>query len=387
MKALVTATGNTAIVTDVFIPEPRPNEIRVKVISIGINPVDPLYVAHPNDKPGRVVGSDIAGIIDKVGYNVPNWKVGDRVAGLLQGATSVNPRPGGFAQYVILEDDLVIHIPDAVSFDEAATYPLCSLTAAQALFIRLEIPAPFPGSPFQFHPPLYASPALLIYGASTSLGLFTLGLAKNLRTPLGESYRIYVTASPRNHLLLLSLGATEAFDYRDTSWPSKVKKASGGIHFAVDCISEDKTTARISQTFADDGGKIAVIRKSAWKKEGVRKDVVPIYGAAWAGLGYPIWYNDELLPASPSWRSLTVAFFSYLSAGSPSDPTKFPIEPNPVRLMPGGLECVVQDAFTLMGSGKVAERRTETKGAEKWMRPISAEKLVYRIESEESIKT
>lgn len=48
-----------------------------------------------------------------------------------QPATSANLRPGGFAEFAILEADLAIHIPVAVSFEQAATLPLCSLTAAQ----------------------------------------------------------------------------------------------------------------------------------------------------------------------------------------------------------------------------------------------------------------
>ncbi|EDQ98048.1 uncharacterized protein LACBIDRAFT_242402, partial [Laccaria bicolor S238N-H82] len=77
-----------------------------------------------------VVGSDISGVVDKVGAGVTGWQVGDRVAGLLQGATSVTPRPGGFAEYAILEQDLAIHVPAGITFDEAATVPLCALTAA-----------------------------------------------------------------------------------------------------------------------------------------------------------------------------------------------------------------------------------------------------------------
>lgn len=58
----------------------------MKVHSVALNPVDPLYVAHPPSKEeGRVIGSDIAGIVDKVGAGVDAWKVGERVAGLLQG--------------------------------------------------------------------------------------------------------------------------------------------------------------------------------------------------------------------------------------------------------------------------------------------------------------
>ena len=56
--------------------------------SVALNPVDPLYVAHPPSQDyGRVIGSDIAGTVDKIGKDVTSdrWKVGDRVAGLLQG--------------------------------------------------------------------------------------------------------------------------------------------------------------------------------------------------------------------------------------------------------------------------------------------------------------
>jgi hypothetical protein len=90
---------------------------------------------------------------------------------------------------------------------------------------------------------------------------------------------------------------------------------------------------------------------------------------------------DETIPEDPSWRALTVSFFKYLSAGSHEDPTRFPITPNPVRLMPGGLARVVPDAFQLIGSGKVADRsgRQPDHETEPWMKPISAEKLVYRI--------
>ena len=43
----------------------------------------------------------------------------------------MTPRPGGFAEYAILEQDLAIHVPAGVTYDEAATVSLCALTAAQ----------------------------------------------------------------------------------------------------------------------------------------------------------------------------------------------------------------------------------------------------------------
>ncbi|KAF8896915.1 chaperonin 10-like protein [Gymnopilus junonius] len=381
MKALVTAEHQTAEVKDIPIPEPGLKEIRVKVHFVALNLVDSLYVAHPTDKPGRVVGSDIAGVVDKVGNDVVDWNVGDRVAGLLQGATSGNPRPGGFAEYAILEHDLAIRIPPGVSFEEAATFPLCSLTAAQALFIRLELEAPF-SSPFKPKRIEWKAPTILVFSAATSVGLFAVELAKLLHTPTGESYRIFATASPKNHDKLLALGVEAVFDYKSPTWPEEVRKASGGISYAVDCISEDKTTAQISQTFVDAGGKVAVIRKSAWNKDGIREGVLPIYSAAWWGLGHEIIYNDEVMPASSIWREFTTAFYKFLSLGSESDHAVFPISGNPVRLMPGGLEGIIRDAFVLLGQGKVRERNPAVQdyAGKDWLRPISAEKLVYSLE-------
>ncbi len=51
----------------------------------------------------------------------------------LSSATSGNIRPGGFAEYAVLEADLAIRIPSSVSYDQAATLPLGSLTAAQVM--------------------------------------------------------------------------------------------------------------------------------------------------------------------------------------------------------------------------------------------------------------
>ncbi|KAG7439034.1 GroES-like protein, partial [Guyanagaster necrorhizus] len=370
MKALTTAPGDTVVVVELPIPEPGPNEIRVKVHSVALNPVDALYVAHPADKAfGRVVGSDIAGIVDKVGSDTIQWRVGDKVAGLLQGATSGNIRPGGFAQYVILEVDLAIRVPSTVSYDEAATLPLGSLTAAQALFIRLRINAPFP-SPFSFPPEATLASSILIYSAATSIGLYAIELIKLLHSAGGQTYRVFATASPRNHAKLLSLGV-EAVD--------DVRNVSGGITHAFDCISEDDTTAHISQTFREGGGTIAVVRKAAWNKDGIRADVTPLYGAAWSGLGHEILYNGETLPESPEWRAFTVAFFSFLGR----DGKNLPIHPNPVRAMPGGLESIVTEGFALLGSSKVADREKNAvqSSSKPWMKPISGEKLIYHLTS------
>jgi hypothetical protein len=86
------------------------------------------------------------------------------------------------------------------------------------------------------------------------------------------------------------------------------------------------------------------------------------------------------MPASAEWRALTVDFFRWLSYSSPGNPrVKFPIEPNPVRLMPGGPERVPIDGFYLLGGGDIHGRDQGEANREQHLRPISGEKLVYRV--------
>jgi NADPH:quinone reductase-like Zn-dependent oxidoreductase len=169
----------------------------------------------------------------------------------------------------------------------------------QALFILLEINAPF-ASPYQFIETFQNSPSILVYSGATSVGLFTIGLARNLRTRGGHPYRIFATASPKNHNKLLALGVEAVYDHRSPTWPEELRKASGGISYAVDCLSEGDSTALISHTFVEDGGKIAVVRTTTWRKEGIRPNVIPLFGAAMSGLNKVVHYNGKAASRSHS---------------------------------------------------------------------------------------
>ncbi|KAG6919677.1 hypothetical protein DXG01_002620 [Tephrocybe rancida] len=400
MEALVTAPGNIAVVSKVPIPEPAADEIRIKVRAVSLNPVDALYTASPPapDDPGRVVGSDFSGVVDKVGENVKQWKVGDRVTGFVQGATAENRRPGGFAEYAILEADLAIRIPSDVSFEEASTVPLCALTAAQMLFITLGLKAPFNNPAKVTHELKDTSPAILIYSASTSVGIFAIELASLARTSEGKPYRIFATASPKHHEKLLKKGVTAVFDYRDSDWPAKVHQNSGGIVAALDCIAEGDSTAKISHSFGDAGGPIATVRGEAWSRTGFKEGVTGIYTTVWVGLGHDLYYRGTLYfictprplahsdcsltgkkyPASKDWRAFTVEFYKYLSA----HPNKYPIKHVTPRIMPDGLYGIVPFAFPLLGDNLVIDRKFEgSEGSPEHLKPISAEKLVFPLKS------
>jgi NADPH:quinone reductase-like Zn-dependent oxidoreductase len=156
----------------------------------------------------------------------------------------------------------------------------------------LGLNAPFP-NPVTVKSPPFDPPAVLIYSASTAIGIFAMELLRLARTPSGKPYRIFTTASPKHHAKLLASGVEGVFDYRSKTWIEDVRKASGGISAAFDCISVGDSTAQISQTFAESGGTVAVIRKGSWNEDGIKEGVMAIYSAVWFGLGHELVYSGK----------------------------------------------------------------------------------------------
>lgn len=149
MQALVTSPPSEAIVTTIPVPKPGRGELLVRVKAIALNPNDAFYVAKPNGV-GKVVGSDFAGVVEGVGDEVDERRIGENVAGFVHGGLLVLMRlyevtdkflsctachenvnyPGAFAEYTIVDQDLVFTVPQEITLEEAATLPLCVQTAA-----------------------------------------------------------------------------------------------------------------------------------------------------------------------------------------------------------------------------------------------------------------
>jgi NADPH:quinone reductase-like Zn-dependent oxidoreductase len=391
MKALVLdAEHRSATVQDVLRPTPAARELLVRVGAISLNPIDPLYVAHPLGSSGRTIGSDFAGTVIELGSEVPRTTsllVGERVAGFLQGACSVNERPGAFAEYLVVPWDLVWKVPDCISVEQAAGVSLVALTAAQAIWYRLGLETPFAYNRelvLEKHSDRSRDPStpstldIFIYGASTSVALYAAQMVRLTACAKVGGTRIRLSGAASkarwDFLKAEPYGYDALFDYRDQDWPEQTRKMTGdtGIHYAFDCISEGDSVQRTCSTLASNG-KIAIVRSregAAWKAE--KLTIEPIYGAVWEGLGEEVQYQGFTVQRSPAARGFAVAFFKWMSDAMGSD-----LMPNPIRTMPGGLEKVVQDGFQLLGAGSMEER--QIKRTEAWMRPVSAEKLVYNV--------
>ena len=120
---------------------------------------------------------------------------------------------------------------------------LCALTAAQALFFRLGLPSPFEwDTSKQQQRKSLKELAFILYGASTSVGLYAAQLVRFGCEKHGVPLKFIGTASSKHFATLEKqpYGYDVLVDYRETDWPEQIRKAAGsdGLEYGINCISE-----------------------------------------------------------------------------------------------------------------------------------------------------
>ena len=178
-------------------PEPGEDQVLVKVYAASANALDYrrfeklsimgcLMEERFIKSVGKVLGADIAGVVEAVGASVKQFQPGDEVFGVTAGSK------GGFAEYACAAEDHLALKPSNLSFEAAAAVPVAGLTALQGLRDKGQIQ---PGQ------------KVLIYGASGGVGTFAVQIAK--------SFGAEVTAvcSTRNLEMAHSIGADRVIDY------------------------------------------------------------------------------------------------------------------------------------------------------------------------------
>ncbi|TVY38417.1 Dehydrogenase [Lachnellula occidentalis] len=237
------------------IPTPGPDELVVRNYAIAANPVDwkiQDFGAVINRYP-TVLGSDGCGVVTAVGSSVSKFRVGDRVTGFAAVIYNNDLNHGAWQTYTVLREIATTKIPDRMTYEEGCVFPMAMATSAIALFVQLGIPRP------TGQPTLQKS-GLLVWGASSSVGVSALQLAKNL------GFKVFVTASPAHHQYLRSLGAFDVFDYHDPAVVGKIaasaRSAGTPIKLAFDAVTEGtsaRQSADVLTAFGSAGSKLVLV--------------------------------------------------------------------------------------------------------------------------------
>jgi NADPH2:quinone reductase len=184
-------------------PEPGPNQISIDVRAIGCNFFDILMVQGKYQiKPPFpfAPGAEVAGTVRAVGTGVAGLSAGDRVTAVLGW--------GGFADRALAPVPSVFRIPDSMSFDHAAAFPIVYQTSYFGLVCRARVE---PGE------------TVLVHAAAGGVGLAAVQIGRALGA------RVLATAGSAAKLeVALAPGAELAFDYTRPDWVERVLEATGG---------------------------------------------------------------------------------------------------------------------------------------------------------------
>lgn len=137
MKAIVLNKGRDMLLEEVSIAQPKSNEIQVKIMASGFNPIDYQMIENEIERKllhSPILGREFSGIVTAIGAKAINFKIGDAV---FCGSGSMGSN-GTYAEYINVPEEIVAAKPETVSFEQAAGIPSVGLTALQC-FDRMPI--------------------------------------------------------------------------------------------------------------------------------------------------------------------------------------------------------------------------------------------------------
>jgi NADPH:quinone reductase-like Zn-dependent oxidoreductase len=188
--------GGPILIEDAPIPDVGPGEVLVKVAGAAINPADSgihsgamkamLQLQLPHTP-----GVEVSGVVEKIGADVGNVAIGDRVIAFLP-----MQAPGAAAEYVVASAGVFAPAPTSIPLADAAALPATALTAQQALFE---------------HGQLASGQRVLVNGAGGSVGAYAVQLA------VLAGAEVIATVSPASRERVASYGPAQLIDHTTTA--------------------------------------------------------------------------------------------------------------------------------------------------------------------------
>jgi NADPH2:quinone reductase len=218
MKAIqVPRHGGAEVLTvvDLPIPQPKPNEIVIKIAAAGINFIDVYYREGRYPVPPPFVdGSEAAGVVHAVGSDVKSWKAGDRVGYCMI--------LGSYAEYAAIPAERAVRVPQGVSDQQAAAALLQGMTAHYLVHSTY---------------PLKKGEIALIHAAAGGMGLLLVQMAKQIGARV-----IATVGSDEKAKLASEAGADDVIVYTRQDFEAETKRLTEGkgVHVIYDSVG--KTT-------------------------------------------------------------------------------------------------------------------------------------------------
>ncbi len=270
MRAVVlTGTGGPEVLQVQERPDPvaAPGQVRIAVRAAGINFADTmarvgLYPDAP--KPPCVLGYEVAGEVESVGEGVTGLAVGDRVM--------AGTRFGGQAELVAVDAAQVLPLPERLSFEQGAAFPVNYGTAYAALVLM--------GG-------LREGQRVLIQAAAGGVGIAATQIARNIGAAM-----LVGTASAAKHDAIRAQGITHPIDYRSQDFAAEVMRITdgGGIDLAIDALGP--ASFRKDYRLLRSGGKLVMFGLSEAQPGGARSIAATLRSLATMPLATMPWWKS-----------------------------------------------------------------------------------------------
>ena len=194
------------------IPSVSDNEVLIKQEAIGVNFID-IYQrsgAYQVKLP-FIPGSEGSGVVENIGKDVRDFKIGDRVA--------YSMFPGGYAEYIAVSESNVVSLPDNIDFSTAAACLLQGMTAHYLLYSTFK---------------LQSGQSCLIHAGAGGVGLILIQMAKNIGANV-----ITTVSTEEKKQLALDAGADEVILYTKENFAEQVNKTKGqGLEVVYDSVGQ-----------------------------------------------------------------------------------------------------------------------------------------------------
>jgi NADPH:quinone reductase-like Zn-dependent oxidoreductase len=334
MKAVVlTGTGGYDVLRVEERPDPPvgPGEVRVAVKAAGINFADTmarigLYPDAP--KPPCVLGYEVAGEIESVGDGVTAHAVGDRVV--------AGTRFGGQAELVTVDASQAWPLPERLSFEQGAAFPVNYGTAYAALVMM--------GS-------LREGTRVLIHAAAGGVGISATQIARN------AGAEIFGTASASKHEAIRAQGVDHPIDYRNLDFEEEVTRITGGegVDLIMDALGP--SSFRKDYRLLRPGGRLVMYGLSENSREGKRSIPLTLKSLAAMPTATMPWWRS-LLVMNENKGVFGLNMLKWLDTEGSLDRLVAPLMSD---LEAGRLDPVVAESFPFERAGDahkfIAERR------------------------------